>query len=167
VNDVVWLLLVVVIVFAALAVPRFGKVVLILLAVLIGLAAVGGLVLYRMDQQEKRERAIAKSRIPFDEIDLVNLALQPSYGTGSYTLVGRVRNKSARYTLSELRLQLTIRDCLTPGACEIVGESDERIYADVPAGQARDLSEYVHFSGLQKARGEHAWDYRLTETLGR
>lgn len=162
-----WALLVVVIIIAALAVPRLGKV----LLGITGLVVVGGVLVfaaaYWMEQQDRREREIAKTRIGNNEVELVDLVLQPGYGSGAYKLVGRLRNKSTQYALAELRLQITMRDCSPTGTCEVVGESDERIYAAVPPGQARDLDESVRFSGLQKARGEHVWDYRLTETVGR
>ena len=162
-----WAVLVVLIIIAAFAIPRFGTALLALLGVVVIGVVILGVVLYQMDQQDKRERELATSRISRSEIELVDLALQPGYGTSSYTLVGRVRNLSAQYTLSEVRLKLVMRDCAPAGHCEIVGETDESLYLGVPPGQARDLNEYVSFRGLGPPSGKHQWEHQILEIIGR
>ena len=101
-------------------------------------------------------------------MQFVDLALRPSsLGTGSYTLSGRLRNLSARYGLSELRLKITMRDCVAPANCETVGEAEQPMYKSVPPGQGRDINEFVHFRDLGPARGKHEWDYQVIEVYGR
>jgi hypothetical protein len=159
-----WLLLVIIII-AAFAVPRFGKAVLVFLGiVLLGVAIFAWL--YESDKRDRAERAVARTRITPAEVELVGLALQPSSLGGSYTLIGRVRNRSTVYTLTKLQLKLMIRDCQTSTDCEIVGETEESVYTNVPPGQARDLDQYVHFSGLRQPHGKYRWDYHIVEIIG-
>ena len=178
----IWLALAA-LVIAAFAVPRFGKFLLRLMVVLIALAVVGAIVLFVMNQRKQAERRAARERIGQSEIELVDLTLQPSYGIGSYKLLGRVRNRSARYTLIELRLRLTMSDCeatkydfsmidapgrpVDPSVCEVVSQTEDTARMQVPPGQARDLDEFVSFSDLHNARGKHQWKYEIVEILGR
>jgi hypothetical protein len=109
----------------------------------------------------------ARPRIRMGEVELVDLRLLPGSLLGSSRLVGRVRNRSPRYTLTQLRLMLTMRDCTGPADGEVVGESEEFIFTKVPPGQARDLDESVHFSKLGQPRGKRQWDDRILEILGK
>lgn len=158
-----WLLLVVILIIAGFAVPRFGKV---LLATVVAVVVVGGAYLYETNRRQDVERAAAKTRIAIAEVQLIDLLLQPGYSSGVYTLVGRLRNGSAQYSLTSLRLKLTMQDCADLTGCETVGEVVESIYASVPPGQSRDLNEFVSFTGLGRARGKHQWDYALLEVNG-
>jgi hypothetical protein len=123
--------------------------------------------MYESDKRDKAERTVARTRIRPAEVELVDLALRPNYSGSSYTLVGRVRNRSAAYTLTEFRLKLVIRDCRTASDCEIVGETEESVYANVPPNQARDLDKYIYFSGLRQPRGKYQWAYHIIEIIGR
>lgn len=161
-----WLILLAVVVTSAFAFPRFGKALLALVGVLLVLLVVAGVLLYLYERRQEAERAAAKTRIARSEIEFVDLALRPSYGRGWYRLVGRVRNRSPRYTLRELRLKLVMRDCRRVGDCEIVGETDEAVYLSVPPGQAREIDEDVHFYDLGPPRGKYQWEYSVTEIVG-
>lgn len=161
----IWIVVVLVII-AAFALPRFGKALAGLFGVLLVLAIVGAIILFVMDRRQKAERELAKTRIKTAEVDLVDLGLRNGYGAGSYTLVGRVRNRSGRYTLNEMRLKLTMKDCGDTNSCEVVGQTEEAIYVNVPPGQARDLNEFVSFTGLGSPRGKHQWDYEIVEIVG-
>jgi hypothetical protein len=162
-----WAILLIIIIVPAFAIPKFGKALLGLGGILLILAALGAVVLYKMDRQQRAEHEVAKTRIKLNEVELVDLVLRPGHSTGSYTLVGRIRNQSTQYTLSEVRLKLTMRDCKGSNDCEIVGETKESLYTSVPPGQARDLDEYVHFSGMRQPRGKYQWEYQIVEILGR
>ena len=156
-----WLIIVLGLVVAGFAIPRLGKVLLVLLGVLVVLIVVAGLWLYERDQQNKHEREVAKTRISVSQIELSELRL------GGGRLVGRIRNHSQQYALDELRLKLTMRDCNAKAECEVVGETEVTVYTDVPAGQSRDVDEYVYFNHLGQTRGKHEWDYRVLEILGK
>ena len=154
-----WLIIAVVVI-AAFAIPRFGKVVLIGLGILVIVVC---LYLVSLGLEEKR----AKTRIGVSEVQLEDLTLTPSTDM-SYVLTGRVRNRSARFTLTSVGVKFTMRDCSDSANCEVVGESDESISMIVPPGQTRAISgEYVFFSGLGAPRGRRQWDYQVTTISGK
>jgi hypothetical protein len=162
----IWVLLLLGVVFA-MAVPGLRKVILGLIGTIVALAVVAALILVVLDRQQKAERDRGKTLITQEQVEFVDLTLQPGYGGSSYTLAGRVRNRSGRYTVSELRLKVTMRDCDAANKCEVVGETEDAVYVTVPPGQARDLNEYIYFNGLGAARGKHQWDYEIVEIVGR
>lgn len=147
----------------AFLVPNFGKFVLGLLGVLVALAVVGGAYLYQRNKKEQEAEALRISR---DQVELVDLQPPPQYA-GSYKLAGRVRNKSQRFTLTELTLKISLRDCVAPGSCETIGETVETAWVSVPPQQARGLDEYVLFSNLAPSRGNLEWDWEVTGLKGR
>ncbi len=161
-----WAIVILGVIVAAFAVPKFGKAVLAFLGVIVVLVAIGGLYLFASNRRDKAEREAAKARIRPNEIELVDLAFRNGY-SGSYTLIGRIRNRSTRYTLSEISLRFTMKDCMNSNECETVGQTVDTMYVSVPPGQARDLNEFVSFSGLGTARGEHQWNYEVVEILGK
>ena len=158
------ILIIIILVVAGFALPRLGKALLVLLGVLV-LGALGiAAWVYQNNLEQNREREAAKTRIRIAEVDLSDLTL----GSGSSsTLAGRVKNNSKTYRLSEIVLKITMRDCDAAGKCEIVGEEEVRSYSDIPPGQARDISQYVSFSGLGSPRGKRQWDYSVVEISGK
>ena len=84
---------------------------------------------------------MSKKRIAPAEIQFDNLRLAPGYSSESFRLLGRIKNTSPRFSLQDLRLKITMRDCIKPGECEIVGESTAWTFATVPSGQSRDIDE--------------------------
>lgn len=85
----VWAILLLLIVVATYAIPKLGKALLVLLAILLLLAATGAVALYLMNTRDEAERKLAETRIKPVEVELVDLAVRPGHGTGSYTLIGR------------------------------------------------------------------------------
>ena len=83
-----WLLLIVLVVIAGFAVPRFGKALLVFSGLVIGAAV---LYAYRSSKDAEAERLSARSRITPEDIELADLQLRPTYGTGSYQLTGRLK----------------------------------------------------------------------------
>ena len=85
-----------------------------LLLALVALVVI--LVAYLMQQGSERHREAEASKhlISGAELELTDLGLSRSYGT-SYQLTGRIRNHSPRYTLTGVTIEVTLKDCLTPG----------------------------------------------------
>lgn len=163
-----WVFLIVGLVAAAFAIPKLGKALLILLGIALAVAALGVCYLIVTERQNRAEREAAKHRITRNEIELADLTLgKDRVSPSGYTLRGRVRNRSANHSLTDLTIRLTMKDCAEPTKCEVVGQTEERIHVTVPPGQARDLYEYVYFSNLGSARGKHEWDYDVVEILGK
>ena len=159
-----WLLLIIIVIVAAFAVPKFGK---FLLGTILVIAVVGGVAIYEVQRRREVETEAAKTRILRSQLELDSLELQPGYFLGSYTLIGRVRNRSSEYTLDNFRLKLIMRDCLSPDDCEVVGEKEQSIYTTVPPGQARDIDDIVSFSDLGEPRGTLQWDHEVIEISGK
>lgn len=168
-----WALLIIVVIIGAFAVPKFGKAILGIVAVLIAI----GFIVYFSEQAEEEA---SKKRIAPTEIELADLVLVPGYGSG-YTLRGRVKNTSPTYSANGITLKVVMRDCREspeneklagPGEkyqkyCDVVGEDDVYIWGEIPPGQTRGLEEMVSFSGLPAFRGKSEWSYSITEISGK
>ena len=154
-----WIIILIIVVIIAFKIPKFGKTLLIGVAVLV----VIGFIWYLNNQHEEE---MSKKRISPAEIQFDNLRLAPSYSAESFRLVGRIKNKSQSFSLRDMRIKITMRDCIKPGECEIVGESTAWTFATIPPGQSRDIDESVHFSNLAKPKGKYEWDYAIVEIRG-
>lgn len=96
-----------------------------------------------------------------------DLKLLPDYGSGSFRLVGWVRNHSPWYAITELDLRLSMKDCFVARPCAIVGETNAHLFFYVPAGQSRAIDHHVSFTDLGPSQGSRSWEYAITEVLGR
>lgn len=152
-----------------------GIVVLVLLVVsagfrhlvlgIVALGAIIGGVVYLHNENEDQK---ARSRIPSSELFFEGVVLNTEYG--SYKMSGRLTNRSARFTLTQVRFLVTMDDCPTsdsPTGCVTVGESYSTEYLDIPPGQARDFKSYVHFPSDMKIKSHPQWDYRVSEIKGK
>lgn len=155
-----WVVLAIILVYLGFKFPMFGKVILGGISVIVVVCALW----YFKSQYDDK---VSKSRISKNEIDLVDLTLQPYYDKSSYRIVGKIRNRSASYTLTSLKIRNTMRDALPDGRSEIVGETTTWVFKTVPPGQARDVDESVHFSDIATARGTYSWQYEVIEIRGR
>ena len=130
----------------------------------LGLAAValaiGGL-LY-MHYREEEHRAL--TRIPKSELVLENVTLRPY--VGSYRIAGRITNNSPKFSVKQLDIVVTVRDCPLDAAgqqCVTIGESSEILNLDIPPGEARDFAESVRFSRSNlKLKGRLDWNYSIS-----
>jgi Na+-transporting NADH:ubiquinone oxidoreductase subunit NqrC len=155
-----WVVLIIIVILLAIYSRPFRMVAVVLL----GLAVLGGIILgvalHISQTSQEKQRELEKSRIPLNQIELVDLQMH-----GWSRLTGRIRNKSSRFTLFELGLRITVLDCIE-GSCETVEQTERDIYASVPPGQARDLDEYVSLR-VRRPRGRHEWNYEILYTRGR
>jgi hypothetical protein len=92
--------------------------------------------------------------------------MRPGENASTFTLIGRIRNKSPRGTITEVTLKMTMEDVLASGAATTVGETRIRINTEVPPAQSKDFEEKVSFGTLPKARGRHEWNYSVVEVKG-
>ncbi len=149
-----------------LFVPTFRIAVLVLLGILI----VGGVIWFRQDLRELEE---SERRISLSEVDFIDLRLRHDHSR-DYTLTGRIKNNSRRFTLKRLGMKFTMKDCIESSSaskdnCDIVGQTDESVYVDIPPGQVRDLSEYtfVHFPSSMVIKGHAQWSYSIKYLLAK
>jgi hypothetical protein len=134
--------------------------------IVIGLAAY----FYIQNQNENEERR-AKTLIKPYELKFEDFRLGTKQYSSYPEITGRVINNSSKYSLSELALKITFRDCpkaAKPGDCVTIGESTKNIHLNVPPGQARNFAETVYASEHEtKAKGSLEWDYQVTTIKGR
>jgi hypothetical protein len=131
----------------------------------LGLAAValaiGGL-LYLHYRGEERQ---ALTRIPKSELVLENVTLRPYIS--SYRIAGRITNNSPKFSLKQIDIVVTARDCPGDAAaqqCVAIGESSEILNLDVPPGETRDFAESVRFAGSNlKLKGRLDWSYSVSQ----
>jgi len=155
-----WVLLLLIVVIVAIAVPKIGKI----LLVVIGILIVIGIVWYWREQHEDE---LARKRISPNEIQLVGLMFLPGDSAKSYRIEGQVKNNSKIYTLHSISLKIILRDCVKPGDCEIVGETVATSLNEVFPGQSREIDERIHFPGFPGPKGTYVWDYSIIETKGK
>jgi hypothetical protein len=159
-----WILIAVIVIIAAVVNPAVRKVV----GGVLGLVVLAGLGLFAyisyQDQIDKREEQAAKQRIPHTNVELSDLRMGlTQFGR----LNGRVKNNDGRHTLTRLELRLRIRDCADPEKCDTVGEALESIDIEIPPGQVRALNETTYFRDLGPERPGRTWTYDLVSVSGR
>lgn len=119
----------------------------------------------RAEREAEREAAASLKRISREEIQLSDFKLSKS--AYKHQISGRIKNNSSKFTLSELGLKITLKDCIedtssTESKCDIVGQSDTAIDTTVPPGQARDFSRNVDFDSETRIRGKLSWYYTVS-----
>lgn len=118
-----------------------------------------GLYFY-FDNQSKREEELSKKRISINEVDFVDLTLG-----GNTHLKGRIRNRSRVYTLTEIGMEIFLREKFRD-TTETVGQANVMIWIQIPPMQMRDLDEYVSFSNVGELKGERSWYYKVKYLKG-
>jgi len=148
--------------FPRFSFPRFSRAWLRCLGVAL-LVILGVFVI--LSWQHKREFEASKKRILKDEVVLADLQLVDINDLFGYRLVGRIRNKSTRFALTEVRLLIRVKDCIENN-CDIVAEKIRSIRLNIPPGQARDLDTLV--SGLFPVdlSGKLEWDMKIEYIRG-
>jgi len=150
-----WWLIAILAIIAAFFFPRFRNVLLIL----IGVLAVAFFVLYEYEQTDEKA---SRSRITNTDVHLTETRLILR-SPGAYTLVGRLRNGSAQFSIQSLQIRLTLRDCVSKNQCATIGETTQSLSVSVPPGQTRGVEERIYFSSLPSLKGNLEWDYAVVE----
>jgi hypothetical protein len=151
-----WLIGLGIVAFLCYAFPTFRVIILV-----IGGIAVLGIswLLYDSNQQQQ----VAKTLIPSNQIELINLKL------GSYRITGEVKNNS-QHTLTGVDLLVKAYDCPSSAItteCITIGEDKVSFFATVPPSQLRAVDSSVYWSNLPSIKGVFLWSYDVTDTTGR
>lgn len=130
-----------------------------------GLLAIALAIAALLYMQHREEEHLALTRIPSSELVFENVTLKPY--VGSYRIAGRIKNNSAKFSVRQIDLVVTVKDC-TQGAaephCVIIGVSNEILNLNIPPGEARDFEESVRFSGSDlKLKGRLEWNYSISQ----
>lgn len=112
---------------------------------------------------------LGRHKLPVGDIFIENAVITPAYG-GGYQLNARLINANRDILLKEAVVSITMLDCPTADAadagddnCAVIGQADKRVNIQIPAGQARDISRPVSFTGARPA-GALKWRFKITET---
>jgi hypothetical protein len=126
-----------------------------------GVIVVGAVLIVYSTASFNNEREAARSLIPLTDVEIDDARLG-----GFDRFTGRIRNSNRSHTLSSFDVKVTIRDCAPSGQCEVVGQTNTSVYANVPPGQARDFSDYLFFNPPPRIRGRMEWSYVIDATSG-
>jgi hypothetical protein len=94
-------------------------------------------------------------------VDFPGMQLRPGNTNGSFTLVGRIRNRSAQQTITEVTLRITMEDVLATGPTTTVGNTILVLKQEVPPGDSKNFSEKVTFGKLPSPKGRLEWNYSV------
>jgi hypothetical protein len=98
------------------------------------------------------------------DVDFPGMQLRPGIDKESFTLVGRMRNRSVQHSISEVRLRITMEDVLATGATTTVGDTMVTLQQLLlPPGESKSFSENVLFKNLPSPKGRHEWKYSIVE----
>lgn len=113
----------------------------------------------------------SKDRTPVSikpaDVSFPGMQMRPGKSESTFTLIGRVRNRSARGTITEVTLRMTMEDVLATGAATTVGEATVVLRKEVPPAGSRDFEEKVVFGPLPTPRGRLEWNYSVMEVKGK
>jgi len=150
------LILVLVLIGVAVTNNNAGRVLPLALAVVIGI--IGYLAWY-----QNHELKLSKQRILLAQVELVDMKIIEE--RRGKQLSGRVRNHSDKYTLTELRVRVSMEDC-ADNHCEVINQTEVDLKPDVPPGQARDFREPLFFTSPLAPRGKPEVKYSVISTRG-
>ncbi len=152
-------ILVLIIVLVAVYFPRFRRILVGTLVVLIG--GIGVII-----WQDSRERNLEFERISVEEAQLSEMHVRSGLNARSFVVDGRIQNISKDYSILSIQLQATAKDCEI-GVCEIVGQEEVTFPLEVPSAQSRDFSVTIPFSVVPEVKGEAAWEYEVLKIRAR
>ena len=150
------LILVLVLIGMAVTNKNAGRLLPLALAVVIGI--IGYFAWY-----QNHELSLSKHRIPLAEVELADMKIIDERRGKQIT--GRVRNHSQEYTLTELRVRVSMEDC-ADNHCEVINQTDITLKPKVPPGQARDFREPLYFTSPLAPRGKPEVKYSVISTRG-
>jgi len=113
---------------------------------------------------QNHELAASKSRLPAAEVELADMQLSDE-ARGVKLLTGRIRNHSRQYTLTEVRVQVSLEDCLD-NHCEVIYQIPVTLTPDIPPGQARDFRERIAYPSAVAPHGVTRLTYEVIATRG-
>jgi hypothetical protein len=82
-----------------------------------------------------------------------------------WEVTGNVKNNSP-YTLYGFKLKVTVRDCPENADCNVIGEDDVDIGANVPPSQLRSFQGYPMLFHMPTPK-KPTWDYKLIQTTAK
>jgi hypothetical protein len=126
-----------------------------------------GIPSFALSENAMHRARITNQRIPKSDIEFVGVNLKGSDSIG-YEFVGRIKNKSEKFTLYSVEINLFILDCVKRSGdkhCTVIGERNESIYLTIPPMQEKAFREPIYIYGdLLNPKGELIWHYDVVST---
>jgi hypothetical protein len=116
--------------------------------------------------KDRNDNVPAGVILPAD-VSFPGLQMRPGTDRSTYTIIGRIKNRSSRSTIAEVTLNVWMEDVLESGASTSVAPVALVLRQEVPPLESRSFEETVVFRGLPKPRGRHEWNYALTGVKGK
>lgn len=101
------------------------------------------------------------------DVSFPGMQMRPGKNASTFTLIGRIRNKSVHGSITEVTLRMTMEDVLFSGAATTVGEATVVLKNAVPPAESRAFEEKVEFGPLPKPKGRLEWNYSVVEVKGK
>ncbi len=106
----------------------------------------------------------APKPIPLSDVE-VEYYRVASGSTG--TEMGRIHNKSTRYTVTALEFEETLRDCVGDGCTVLAVYPHRKLYGlSVDPGATVSIAGFSYDGPLPAKRGEYRWEYRVVSAEG-
>ena len=123
--------------------PLFGNILIVITLLLISLAT---LFYFQMDNRIEKKQQL----IPVDDIVLSQVHSALAYGN-NYKLTAHIENRSRRYRLQAVNIQITFLKCLEKQqlqSCPILKTHQYRIKTRLSPGQSSQIEKYIMLDDL-------------------
>lgn len=137
-----------------------------LILIVLGGIGWGGYSLYEWYVESRARSLVSVEQIAIDDLMLA----PPVSGYGSYRISGRLKNGSAKHTVTQFTIRVRLKDCQNPtldddANCIVVGEKPSTVYLEVPPGQVRNFDQTFVVYPNPVFRGQSAWTVKIVEIL--
>jgi type II secretory pathway pseudopilin PulG len=118
-------------------------------------------------RQTRREARQAElwSKVPPSKVELRNPALTPEKYGGDYLLSASLKDLSGQ-KLTGFEIAVTASDCVTKEKCEVVGQSTDVFWAEIPSQQVRGIAGKVKLPNAPPLRGKLSPTFVVTRVYG-
>jgi hypothetical protein len=116
--------------------------------------------------KDRYEGAPAGIIMPAD-VSFPGLQMRPGADRSTYTMIGRIKNRSSRSAITEATVSVWLEDVLESGASTTLPPVTVVLRQEVPPLESRSFEETVVFRNLPKPKGRHEWNYAMTGVKGK
>ena len=136
--------------------PLFGN---ILIAITLLFITLATFFYFQMDNRIEKKQQL----IPVDEIILSQVHSALAYGN-NYKLSAHIENRSQRYRLQAVNIQITFFKCLEKQSlenCPVLKTHQYRINTRLSAGQSSQIEKYIMLDDLQPLKSNEILQWKI------
>ncbi len=135
------------IIFLCIKAPRFRKLVMWTILVIVGLVGIITALVFATKTYDVEDTTIPVTKFELRDLKISNLS-KISTRPNIYYISADVLNNSDQHAFM-FWFTLTLKDCgVVEGKCTIIGEESVRVTASIPPQQLRNLSTQIEFHNL-------------------